>query len=122
MLLKFTIILKNNSNNQFKILNNVEGDVYEGSILFKNIDLDVISGEYTALIFLNYREDVEYELNNEVLNSKVIVEGNIFSIKLLRPIIQMIDVQGKEVKNVSYTPPYKEELYKNNDLKIMFYK
>lgn len=121
MLLKFTIILKNNSSNQITVLDNLLGNVTNDSIIFNDIELDLLSGEYTALLFLNYRSDVTYNFNIELIKTEVVVNNDVIPIRLLRPIIQLLKVEGEDIKNITYNPQIKDINYTQN-YNVYFYK
>lgn len=121
MLLKFTIILKNNSSNQITVLDNLLGNVTNDSIIFNDIELNLLSGEYTALLFLNYRSDVTYNFNIELMKTEVVVNNDVIPIRLLRPIIQLLKVEGEDIKNITYNPQIKDINYTQN-YNVYFYK
>lgn len=119
MELKFTLILKNNTSNEVTI-NNLIGDVTINSIIFKDVEFDLSSGEYEYLLFLNYRTDVQFNFGTDLINSTVIVENKEIPIKLLRPMIGLMKIEGEKVENIEYNPTINNINYKQN-YNIYFY-
>lgn len=119
MELQFTFIAKNNTSNEVTI-NNIIGDVTINSIIFKNIEFDLPSGEYEYLLFLNYRTDVEFNFETDLINSTVTIENNEIPIKLLRPMIGLMRIEGEKAENIEYNPTINNINYKQN-YNIYFY-
>lgn len=120
MELKFTLILKNNTSNEVTI-NNLIGDVTINSIIFKDVEFDLPSGEYEYLLFLNYRANVQFNFETDLINSTVIVDNKEIPIRLLRPMIGLLKIEGGKVENIEYNPQIEEINYKQN-YNVYFYK
>lgn len=120
MELKFTLILKNNTSNEVTI-NNLIGDVTINSIIFKDVEFDLPSGEYEYLLFLNYRTNVQFNFETDLINSTVIVDNKEIPIRLLRPMIGLLKIDGGKVENIEYNPQIEEINYKQN-YNVYFYK
>lgn len=112
MLLKFTLILKNNTSNEVSIYNNLYGEMSYTQINFEDVFFDSEDGEYTYLLFLNYRKDVDYNLKSDIAESDVVIGDNIFPIKMLNPIIGLLKIENNKIKNNIY----------NNEYNLFFYK
>lgn len=120
MELNFTLILKNNTSNIVTITDNLVGDVTFSSIIFKNVEFDLPNGEYEYLLFINYRTDVKYNFDTNLIDSTVIVENKEIPIKLLRPLIGLLKIEGEKVENIEYNPTINNINYKQN-YNIYFY-
>ena len=120
MELKFTLILKNNTSNEVTIFNNLIGDVTINSIIFKDVEFDLPSGEYEYLLFLNYKTGVQFNFETDLINSTVIIENNEIPIKLLRPMIGLMRIKGEKVENIEYNPTINNINY-NQNYNIYFY-
>lgn len=114
----YDIILKNNSTNQTWLLPKMK-NVSLSSIYYQFDDFkmpeDAPFGEYTAYIIWDIRDDVEYHLEANVLDSDVVVDGSTFKVKDFRPSIEIMQYGMMESAR-----PKNEYLKKNNDNEYMY--
>ena len=113
MLLKFTLILKNNTSNEVTIYDNLHGEMTLSKVTFDNIIIDSEDGEYTYLLFLNYRDDVEYIFYNNIIDSVVKIKNNYIPIKNLRPMIGILKIDNNKIENSVYENQYNLFFYNN---------
>lgn len=113
MLLNFTLILKNNTSNEVKVYNNLSGKMTLTKVSFDKIIIDEPDGEYEYLLFLNYRDDVDYIFYSKLLDSVVKIKNTYIPIKNLRPLIGMLKIVNNKIENSIYEDSYNLFFYNN---------
>ena len=121
MNMNFDIIFVNNASKKVKILQKQE-NVSEDKdyLLFENIELDLPDGEYTYAAIYNARDDVRYDVKNDLLETVVMTdEGNV-PLKVLRPLTGLLMVKNENKKTLFYNPTREDGVYAQN-LTIFYY-
>lgn len=98
-LLKYDIILQNCSTKQVKIYKRREN--ISDDPLYLSFDLDfegVVDGEYNYYVFVDMREDVEFELKANILSTILHTEEGDVRLKDLKPIVGLMKID-KEIDN-----------------------
>lgn len=110
--MNFDIILVNNASKEVKILQkctNVSDNILY--LEFENIDLNLPDGEYTYAVIYNNRDDVSYDIKNEVLASMVITSEGDVPLRLLRPLTGLLTIKNGDNKNPLFYNPNKTVFY-----------
>ena len=119
--MKFDIIFMNNASKKVKILQkqeNVSED--KDCLIFENVELDLPDGEYTYAVIWNSRDDVRYDVKNDLLETIVMTdEGNV-PLKVLRPFTGLLMVKNEGKKTLFYNPTREDGVYTQN-LTIFYY-
>ena len=121
MNMKFDIIFMNNASKKVKILQKQE-NVSDGKdcLLFENVELDLPDGEYTYAAIFNTRDDVRYDVKNDLLETIVMTdEGNV-PLRVLRPFTGLLMVKNEDKKTLFYNPKREDGVYTQN-LTIFYY-
>ena len=121
MNMNFDIIFMNNASKKVKILQKQE-NVSEDKdyLLFENVELDLPDGEYTYAAIYNARDDVRYDVKNDLLETIVMTdEGNV-PLKVLRPFTGLLMVKNEGKKTLFYNPTREDGVYEQN-LTIFYY-
>ena len=121
MMMNFDIIFVNNASKKVKILQKQE-NVSEDKdyLLFENVELDLPDGEYTYAAIYNARDDVRYDVKNDLLETVVMTdEGNV-PLKVLRPLTGLLMVKNENKKTLFYNPKREDGVYAQN-LTIFYY-
>ena len=121
MNMNFDIIFVNNASKKVKILQKQE-NVSEDKdyLLFENVELDLPDGEYTYAAIYNARDDVRYDVKNDLLETIVLTdEGNV-PLKVLRPFTGLLMVKNEGKKTLFYNPKREDGVYTQN-LTIFYY-
>ena len=107
--MNYDLILENNASKEFFLFS---GLTDSGTNLYHQfeVDLDLADGEYTYVLLLNNRDDVEYEFKYPILQSIVTADGKSFELKDLRPEIGLMRI-GAEIADASI---YDEKTNNNN--------
>lgn len=121
MKMSFDIIFVNNASKKVKILQKQENVSEDKDYLsFENVELDLPDGEYTYAAIYNSRDDVRYNVKNDLLETIVLTdEGNV-PLKVLRPLIGLLMVKNEEKKTLFYNPTRDNGVYTQN-LTIFYY-
>lgn len=121
MKMNFDIIFVNNASKKVKILQKQENVSEDKDYLsFENVELDLPDGEYTYAAIYNSRDDVRYEVKNDLLETIVMTdEGNV-PLKVLRPLMGLLMVKNEEKKTLFYNPTRDNGVYTQN-LTIFYY-
>lgn len=121
MKMSFDIIFVNNASKKVKILQKQENVSEDKDYLsFENVELDLPDGEYTYAAIYNSRDDVRYNVKNDLLETIVMTdEGNV-PLKVLRPLIGLLMVKNEEKKTLFYNPTRDNGVYTQN-LTIFYY-
>lgn len=121
MKMNFDIIFVNNASKKVKILQKQENVSEDKDYLsFVNVELDLPDGEYTYAAIYNSRDDVRYNVKNDLLETIVMTdEGNI-PLKVLRPLMGLLMVKNEEKKTLFYNPTRENGVYTQN-LTIFYY-
>lgn len=121
MKMKFDIIFMNNASKKVKILQKQENVSEDQDCLrFENVELDLPDGEYTYAAICNARDDVRYDVKNDLLETIVMTdEGNV-PLKVLRPLTGLLMVKNENKKTLFYNPKRKDGVYTQN-LTIFYY-
>lgn len=121
MKMNFDIIFVNNASKKVKILQKQENVSEDKDYLsFENVELDLPDGEYTYAAIYNSREDVRYNVKNDLLETIVMTdEGNV-PLKVLRPLMGLLMVKNEEKKTLFYNPTRDNGVYTQN-LTIFYY-
>jgi hypothetical protein len=121
MKMNFDIIFVNNASKKVKILQKQENVSEDKDYLsFENVELDLPDGEYTYAAIYNSRDDVRYNVKNDLLETIVMTdEGNV-PLKVLRPLMGLLMVKNEEKKTLFYNPTRDNGVYTQN-LTIFYY-
>ena len=121
MKMKFDIIFMNNASKKVKILQKQENVSEDKDCLrFENVELDLPDGEYTYAVIFNFRDDVRYDVKNDLLETVVLTdEGNV-PLKVLRPLMGLLMVKNENKKTLFYNPKREDGVYTQN-LTIFYY-
>lgn len=121
MKMEFDIIFVNNASKKVKILQKQENVSEDKDYLsFENVELDLPDGEYTYAAIYNSRDDVRYNVKNDLLETIVLTdEGNV-PLKVLRPLMGLLMVKNEEKKTLFYNPTRENGVYTQN-LTIFYY-
>lgn len=121
MKMNFDIIFVNNASKKVKILQKQENVSEDKDYLsFENVELDLPDGEYTYAAIYNSRNDVRYNVKNDLLETIVMTdEGNV-PLKVLRPLMGLLMVKNEEKKTLFYNPTRENGVYTQN-LTIFYY-
>ena len=121
MKMSFDIIFVNNASKKVKILQKQENVSEDKDYLsFENVELDLPDGEYTYAAIYNSRDDVRYNVKNDLLETIVMTdEGNV-PLKVLRPLMGLLMVKNEEKKTLFYNPTIDNGVYTQN-LTIFYY-
>ena len=121
MKMKFDIIFMTNASKKVKILQKQE-NVSDGKdcLRFENVELDLPDGEYTYAAIYNARDDVRYDVKNDLLETVVMTdEGNV-PLKVLRPLMGLLMAKNENKKTLFYNPKKEDGVYAQN-LTIFYY-
>ena len=121
MKMNFDIIFVNNASKKVKILQKQENMSEDKDYLcFENVELDLPDGEYTYAAIYNARDDVRYDVKNDLLETIVMTdEGNV-PLKVLRPLMGLLMVKNENKKTLFYNPKKEDGVYAQN-LTIFYY-
>ena len=121
MMMNFDIIFVNNASKKVKILQKQENVSEDKDYLcFENVELDLPDGEYTYAAIYNARDDVRYDVKNDLLETVVMTnEGNV-PLKVLRPLMGLLMVKNENKKTLFYNPKKEDGVYAQN-LTIFYY-
>lgn len=121
MKMNFDIIFVNNASKKVKILQKQENVSEDNDYLcFENVELDLPDGEYTYAAIYNARDDVRYDVKNDLLETIVMTdEGNV-PLKVLRPLTGLLMVKNENKKTLFYNPKKEDGVYAQN-LTIFYY-
>ena len=121
MNMNFDIIFVNNASKKVKILQKQENVSEDKDYLcFENVELDLPDGEYTYAAIYNARDDVRYDVKNDLLETVVLTdEGNV-PLKVLRPLTGLLMVKNEGKKTLFYNPKKEDGVYAQN-LTIFYY-
>lgn len=121
MKMNFDIIFVNNASKKVKILQKQENVSKDKDYLcFENVELDLPDGEYTYAAIYNARDDVRYDVKNDLLETVVMTdEGNV-PLKVLRPLMGLLMVKNENKKTLFYNPKREDGVYAQN-LTIFYY-
>ena len=121
MKMNFDIIFVNNASKKVKILQKQENVSEDKDYLcFENVELDLPDGEYTYAAIYNARNDVRYDVKNDLLETVVMTdEGNV-PLKVLRPLMGLLMVKNENKKTLFYNPKREDGVYAQN-LTIFYY-
>ena len=119
--MKFDIIFMNNASKKVKILQKQENVSEDKDYLcFENVELDLPDGEYTYAAIFNARDNVRYDVKNDLLETIVMTgEWNI-PLKVLRPLTGLLMVKNENKKTLFYNPKREDGVYAQN-LTIFYY-
>lgn len=121
MKMNFDIIFVNNASKKVKILQKQENVSEDKDYLcFENVVLDLPDGEYTYAAIYNARDDVRYDVKNDLLETVVMTnEGNV-PLKVLRPLMGLLMAKNENKKTLFYNPKKEDGVYAQN-LTIFYY-
>lgn len=121
MKMNFDIIFVNNASKKVKILQKQENVSEDKDYLcFENVELDLPDGEYTYAAIYNARDDVRYDVKNDLLETIVMTdEGNV-PLKVLRPLMGLLMAKNENKKTLFYNPKKEDGVYAQN-LTIFYY-
>ena len=121
MMMNFDIIFVNNASKKVKILQKQENVSEDKDYLcFENVELGLPDGEYTYAAIYNARDDVRYDVKNDLLETVVMTnEGNV-PLKVLRPLTGLLMVKNENKKTLFYNPKKEDGVYAQN-LTIFYY-
>lgn len=121
MNMKFDIIFMNNASKKVKILQKQENVSKDKDYLcFENVELDLPDGEYTYAAIFNARDDVRYDVKNDLLETIAMVNKWNVPLKVLRPFTGLLMVKNENKKTLFYNPKKKDGVYTQN-LTIFYY-
>lgn len=119
--MKFDIIFMNNASKKVKILQKQENVSEDKDYLcFKNVKLDLPDGEYTYAAIFNARDDVRYDVKNDLLETVVLTYYGNIPLKVLRPLTGLLKVKNEGKKTLFYNPKKEYRVYAQN-LTIFYY-
>lgn len=121
MKMNFDIIFVNNASKKVKILQKQENVSEDKDYLsFENVELDLPDGEYTYAAIFNSRDDVRYNVKNDLLETIVMTDEGDVPLKVLRPLMGLLMVKNEEKKTLFYNPTRDNGVYTQN-LTIFYY-
>ena len=121
MKMKFDIIFVNNASKKVKILQKQENVSKDKDCLrFENVELDLPDGEYTYAVICNVRDDVRYDVKNDLLETMVLTNVGNVPLKVLRPLTGLLMVKNEGKKTLFYNPTREDGVYTQN-LTIFYY-
>jgi len=106
----FDIILKNNATSKFTIVTGQENVSITALYLQFDVDLDLPDGEYTYCVVGNDRDDVVYDLKEDILSSTITTEESTIEMRDLNPYIGLMRI-GDPVLNAVSDDNKKEYYY-----------
>ena len=112
---KYTVLLQNNASKEFFNYSGLDNESSTNLYFKFNVVLDIPEGEYTYVVFINNRDDVEYEYKNPLIETILHVEGyEPILLRDLQPSTGIVRV-GEEIPQTN--------VYEggNDDNKIFFY-
>lgn len=119
--MKFDIIFMNNASKKVKILQKQENVSKDKDYLcFENVELDLPDGEYTYAAIFNARDDVRYDVKNDLLETIAMVNKWNVPLKVLRPFTGLLKVKNEGKKTLFYNPKKEYRAYAQN-LTIFYY-
>ena len=121
MKMKFDIIFVNNASKKVKILQRQENVSEDQECLrFENVKLDLPDGEYTYAVICNVRDDVRYDVKNDLLETIVSTNDGNVPLKVLRPLTGLLMAKNENKKTLFYNPIRRDGVYTQN-LTIFYY-
>lgn len=113
----YDLLLQNNASGEIflyrRVLDKAETPMM---YLFHDFEPDdeMVDGEYTGILIWNIRKDVDYIIDNVLLNSKISVNGLEIPIKELNPEIFLMKLKLGRVDAIEfiYRQDKKEDLYR----------
>ena len=121
MKMKFDIIFVNNASKKVKILQSQENVSEDQECLrFENVKLDLPDGEYTYAVICNVRDDVRYDVKNDLLETIVSTNDGNVPLKVLRPLTGLLMAKNENKKTLFYNPIRRDGVYTQN-LTIFYY-
>ena len=121
MKMKFDIIFVNNASKKVKILQSQENVSEDQECLrFENVELDLPDGEYTYAVICNVRDDVRYDVKNDLLETIVSTNDGNVPLKVLRPLTGLLMAKNENKKTLFYNPIRRDGVYAQN-LTIFYY-
>ena len=121
MKMKFDIIFVNNASKKVKILQSQENVSEDQECLrFENVELDLPDGEYTYAVICNVRDDVRYDVKNDLLETIVSTNDGNVPLKVLRPLTGLLMAKNENKKTLFYNPIRRDGVYTQN-LTIFYY-
>ena len=121
MKMSFDIIFVNNASKKVKILQKQENVSEDKDYLsFENVELDLPDGEYTYAAIYNNRDDVRYNVKNDLLETIVMTDDGNVPLKVLRTLMGLLMVKNEEKKTLFYNPTRDNGVYTQN-LTIFYY-
>ena len=121
MKMKFDIIFVNNASKKVKILQRQENVSEDQECLrFENVKLDLPDGEYTYAVICNVRDDVRYDVKNDLLETIVSTNDGNVPLKVLRPLTGLLMAKNENKKTLFYNPIRRDGVYTHN-LTIFYY-
>ena len=111
---KYDLLLENNASKEFFIYSGLT-DISDNHLYYRfDTELDVPDGEYTYVVLINNRDDVEYDLNIPILNTILHTgEGDVL-LRDLQPSTGLLQI-GDGV------PVYENVYDKTQDNNLIFY-
>ena len=121
MKMKFDIIFMNKATTKVKILQSQENVSEDQECLrFENVKLDLPDGEYTYAVICNVRDDVRYDVKNDLLETIVSTNDGNVPLKVLRPLTGLLMAKNENKKTLFYNPIRRDGVYAQN-LTIFYY-
>ena len=119
--MKFDIIFVNNASKKVKILQKQENVSEDKDCLrFEKVELDLPDGEYTYAVICNVRDDVRYDVKNDLLETIVRTNDGNVPLKVLRPLTGLLMAKNENKKTLFYNPIRRDGVYTQN-LTIFYY-
>ena len=119
--MKFDIIFVNNASKKVKILQKQENVSEDKDCLrFEKVELDLPDGEYTYAVICNVRDDVRYDVKNDLLETIVSTNDGNVPLKVLRPLTGLLMAKNENKKTLFYNPIRRDGVYTQN-LTIFYY-
>lgn len=112
---KYTVLLQNNASKEFYNYSGLTNESPSHLFYKFNVELDIPDGEYTIAVFINNRDDVNYEFKTPLLETILKVEGyDDIPLRDIQPSLGLLRIGEKAPA---------ENIYEggNDDNKIFYY-
>lgn len=110
---KFDLIIQNNASKEFFTYSGLTDESVSHLYHEFGLELDVPDGEYTYVVFVDERDDVEYELKTPILSSILHTGDGDVLLRDIQPLIGLLRVGQTAVQENIYD--------KNEEQTIFFY-
>lgn len=109
--MKYDLLIANNASKKTYVYRGLESITHNGIYLTFHVDLsDLEDGEYTTALLKTNREDIEYDLLPNLLESNVSLGGKTYKLKEFEPYMDLMKIGDINNGTIS-TESKKEYLY-----------